>query len=484
MIPRTGARRAGTIAGAVATSFLPVLGGLEGCANAQAPRGGPPDTIPPILVAVLPESLSVNPGFKDEVRFEFHESLSERNIQTAATLFPFEARPRVKKDGREVRVRPRAGWVSNRIYHVQVEPVVQDLFNNSIRQPIRHVFSTGVPIPTNRVQGSVYDRITGREMRGARFDMIHLPDTLRYGTDTDSVGGFALGWLPLGDFFAIGYEDLNGNRKADAFDRADTIPVSLTSTDTLSLEFQVFKHDTLGPQVFVATALDSIVFLLEFDGYLDPDEPIGSADIQLVSADDSVPIAVDTVLHAWQYRSWDGARIEAARAAADSARAAADSARADSLRAVADTLGAVADTAAALPDTLPPDTLAQPPAPPVPAEQEDVEEEPEEPEVLPDRRIYVVTAAVIPPGTYRVIATGILNLSGLRGTVEGDFEQPEPEEPEEPADPEDPGEPGAANHSADATHRLLGYRLPVTLTRHRASANHTLAGRLRNPADD
>lgn len=424
LIPRIGAKRVGPIAGVCGLLFLPAIVGLAGCAGVQAPRGGPPDTIPPLLIAVVPDSLSVVSDFEGEVRFEFDESISERNIQTAATIFPFEARPRVKKGKREVRVRPRTGWAMDRIYHVQLEPVVQDLFNNPITKPIRHVFSTGAAMTSNRVEGTIYDRITGRALTRARIDMVHLPDTLRYGAAVDSLGDFALGWLPVGDFLAIGYEDLNGNRKADDFDRSDTIPVNLASADTLLLEFEVFRHDTLGPRVFKVTPVDSLVFELEFDGYLDPDAPIGAGDVQVISVEDSLPIAIDTVLHAWQFGWWQQARSEAARAAADTAAVEADT--------LAPEPAAPQDTAAAAPS--PPDTAGA-------AAPEELQE-PQEPEHRPDPRIYVVARAAIAPGMYRVVATGILNLSGLREDSEGTLEQPAPEpESEEGDENEGPGGP-------------------------------------------
>ena len=118
--PRIGAASASLLAGGLA--FL-ALAGLESCAHVEAPPGGPPDSIPPILVGVTPDSFAVVPGLDDWVRFEFNETISEQNIQMAAMLYPFEARPKIGKGKRELRVQPRAGWVPDRIYHIRVEPV-------------------------------------------------------------------------------------------------------------------------------------------------------------------------------------------------------------------------------------------------------------------------------------------------------------------------------------------------------------------------
>jgi hypothetical protein len=419
-IPRTGAATASLLAGALGLTLL-ALAGLGGCAHVQPPPGGPPDTTPPLLILVEPDSYAIVAGFEDEVRFEFDESISERNVQGAVTLYPFEARPRVGKGKRDLKVRPRAGWVADRIYHMRIEPVIQDLFNNRIEWPIHYVFSTGAPIPDNRVEGTVYDRITGKLLVGGRLDMVQLPDTLRYGVVADSQGTFEIAALPVGDYFAIGFDDVNNNSRADDFDRSDTISVSLAAADTLSLEFHVFRHDTLGPQLFELRSVDSLTVELGFDGYLDPEAPLGTANVELFAITDSVPIALDTVLHAWQYTAWRDSLARAEQAAADTLEPGA--------AVEPDTLGV-----AAVRDTL----AVQVPA----AEQEPGgEQEVEPPAVLPDRRIYVIAALPIPLDTIVVRAQGILNLSGLEGGGERTYEQParepEPEQAEPP--PEPPG---------------------------------------------
>jgi hypothetical protein len=456
--------------GAVALSILSALASLDGCAHVAAPPGGPEDTMPPTLIAVEPDSLSVVPGFEDDVRFTFDETISERGIQGSTTVYPLGDRTRAKKGGRELRVRPREGWVADRIYHIRVEPVIADLFQNRIEDPIEHVISTGIPITGNRVQGIIYDRITAEPLRGGRIDMVRLPDTLRYGGVGDSIGAFGLGTLPEGDYLAIGYDDVNNNQTADDFDRSDTVRVSLGATDTLALEFQVFHHDTVGPQLAEVQPVDTMIVELQFDGYLDPDIPLSTDDVEIFSLADSIPIPLDKVLHAWQYTIWRDSVEQARRAEADSVAAAlADSAAAalaDSLAAAladslaaADTVAAVdtvavADSlAAALADSLAAgaDTLAQEPeaapAQPPPAAEVAPEAGPEErqeieePPRLPDKRIYIVASGRIPTGTHVVLVGRLVNLNGLEGGGEKPFEpiEPEAEEPEQP--PEPPGRP-------------------------------------------
>lgn len=496
-------------AAAKATLFLPLAAlGSSACAHVSAPPGGPPDSIPPALIAVVPDSYSVVPGFEDRVVFQFDEAISERNLQGAVVLYPFERRPMIDKGKAELRVRSRNGWTADRIYHLRVEPVVQDLFGNRIEAPIQYVFSTGAELTSNLVQGQVFDRITGDVLRQGRVDLVRMPDTLRYGTIADSIGNFGIRVLPTGDFFAIGYEDSNNNGRADDFDRADSARVSLGAADTITLEFQVFRHDTLGPRLATATPTDSIVVELEFDSYIDPDFELAASMVSLLALPDSSAIPVDTVLHAWQYTSWRDSVAAVQRAIRDSLAAeraaAADTAGAPpdtGARIPPDTAGAPEDTGALRapdaanasgdaeartpPETARPtllDTADQrpqrvdprpgPPAPPLPQQRgapAQSQEEPEEPRPLPDRRIYVVAASPIPPGEVLVIVRGLRNLTGLVGDSEVTYEQPAPpeaaEEPpseEEPSSEEGPPpEPAfpTARSTASARRRHVGMRL-------------------------
>lgn len=401
------------IAGAIVALSFWALVGLHGCAHTAAPSGGPADTIPPILIEVRPESLSVAQDFDDEVRFEFNEAISERDVRGAVIVYPFEARPRVKKGGSNLRVRPRAGWIENLIYHVRVEAVIQDLFNNRIPEPIEYAFSTGVALTQNVVSGTVFDRITARPLAAGRVDMVLLPDTVRYGTASDSVGAFRLRTVPEGEYLVIAYEDLNSDRRADNFDRSDTVRVSLAASDSLVLDFSVFRHDTIGPSLNQVRPVDSLTLELQFDGFLDPDSALTVGSVQVLALPDSTPLAVDTVLHAWQAADWREARRLAARAAADSL--AADTIPRDTL--TVDTLAADTVDLGPGPEATPPDDEL--------AELEETELQPAEP--LPAPRIVVVLQDPLAPGEYLVSALGIVNITGLAATSSLPYQQTEPD---------------------------------------------------------
>ncbi len=423
--------------------LLPVTVGVQSCAHVIAPAGGPPDSTPPLLILVDPDSFSVMTEFRGnrgEVRFEFDEPISERNIVGSTMVYPFDLRPHTWKGKRNLRVRPREGWVEDRIYHIRVEPVIQDLFGNRIREPILYTISTGLPINQNVVMGTVYDRITGLTHTNSRIDLVTLPDTLRYGGVSDSVGDFSVGVLPAGDYYAIGYEDVNGNQRADGFDRSDTLRVTLGSLDTLTLEFNVFHHDTLGPVLGQVDVLDSLTLSLGFDGFLDPDTPLAIQSVQIFVAQDSLPVGpplvVDSLMHNWQFTIYMDSIQQVEQVRLDSIAAA--EAEEEARRAVAADSAAGADSAAVVEAPPPGQVRAGPRTLQL---EEPAEDSVVVPQRLPDPRIFVIMAEAIPPGTYIVVATRIVNLNRLEGGGEMIFEIEEPEREDAENEEGPPGSP-------------------------------------------
>jgi hypothetical protein len=314
-------------------------------------------------------------------------------------------------------VKPRQGYRPGQIYHIVIDAVIQDLFDNRITERIHYRFSTGPPIPDNLVRGTIFDRITGDPLRQGRFDLVRLPDRLRYGAVADSAGVFELGGVPPGEYQAIGYEDRNGNRRADELDRADTTTVELGETDTIDLVLRVFEHDTVPPVLARVVPIDSLTIELRFDRFLDPDRPVTTEMVTITGAD-AESIALDTVLHQWEYRALQARRSRAAREAADTARA------------PADTAGIGGDPRAA---ALPPRQGEEP-----------ADRLQQEIRALPAREIIVISAAPIPPDTYPVEAREVTGLSGLVGGGVAEYGQPIPEPPPEPEEeaesPPDEGE--------------------------------------------
>jgi hypothetical protein len=384
-------------------SLLFALLGAGACAHVEAPPGGPEDRTPPAILTTRPEPGSLVPGFEVPVVIEFAERISERSVDDAVTVSPRTSPAEVEAGRSEIRVSLRDGWEPGAIYHVGVSRNVQDLFNNRLAEPIRLVFSTGPDIPETLLTGTVIDRITGRPETEVRVEAIRT-DSLVYAASIDSVGGFEIAQFPEGEYQVRAFRDLNRNRALDPFEARDTASVEVLIGQDAEVALRVVEPDSTAP-VPGSASLAQGVIQVEFDDYLEPDQPIAADQVTIRDSTGAV-VPIDTV-------------------------------------AIGELLPIIPDTVA--PD-LPADTAPPPPAPPDPtAPPQPGVAGPPAPGVapgdLPSRTLAIRLAAdaeLVPEAEYTVVIEGVENVVGLTGGGETTFTAPE-QPPEEP-----PDQPGAA----------------------------------------
>lgn len=305
------------------------------------PPGGPPDVAAPTLIAVTPDSGSVNTK-PSSVVFRFSEVVSERprNAQTLAQLVvisPSDGPPDVSWGRDRVIVRPRHGWRPDMAYTVTVLPGLADLRGNVATESFNTVFSTGATIPDGVVRGVAFDWMGGKVARAARIEATIGSDTLlRYSIAADSGGRFALTSLPPSAFVLTAWMDANGNGIRDSREPWDT--VSVTVSDSVRHELYLFPHDTIGARIADVAVADSVTIRVKFDHGLRDPAPIELSQFRLFRARDSTEITLSRLQAAPAYDSAAATRREALAdsiARADtSERGRREVATADSLRRV------------------------------------------------------------------------------------------------------------------------------------------------------
>ena len=372
------------------------------CAVVQDPPGGPPDFDTPVLLEVRPDSGEIADSLDGPVVFQFDEVVAENSGGGLDRLFRFSPRTErlnVNWKRTRVEIRPREGWVPDRVYQITMLPGITDLRNNRMEEGRYVVFTTGGPVPDTRIEGDVLDWENGRVGARAAIEAVLLPDSLVYEAVADSVGHYRLEALPRGRYLLSAAIDENNNGQRDRREAFDSVTVTLDST--LERAIWAFAQDTTGPQLSRAVPVDSTTARLQFNKKLRPGDPADSI-VRVWVLPDTVPVAVAAL---WDERTYDSLTT-AARAAADSARAAA---AADSLAALADSLAAAGDTAVAAVE----DTPQAAPAPPsVPSDSADLEAEVPDSSaadrLLPTRpplsaNWFLRVSAAMPPGTRYLI---------------------------------------------------------------------------------
>lgn len=274
------------------------------CAKIEPPPGGPPDLLPPGLVATVPDSLALLPDFSGDVEFIFNETVSEGgspnmglgtgDLEKLVILSPSERVPKVKWKRSRVTVSPAEGWQPNRVYRVQLLPGVMDIRRNRSDSGRVVTFTTGAPIPTHRLEGRVWDWSTARPAPRALIVAMLLPDSLRYRMVTDSAGKFDFGPLPTGEYVVYGAVDQNRNGRLDSREAWDSARVARDSSTVP--ELWTYPHDSVGPRLTKTATADSLTAILTFSQPLDPAERFVTSAVRVLLLPDSVSVPVLSLL--------------------------------------------------------------------------------------------------------------------------------------------------------------------------------------------
>jgi hypothetical protein len=383
------------------------------CARIAAPPGGPPDRAPPQLLSTSPDSVAVLAEWDEDVEFRFSEVISEGgtpnfglgsgDLEKLIILSPSNRVPVVRWRRSRITVRPREGWRPNTVYRIELLPGIVDLRNNRSQNGRVITFTTGAPLPTDTLRGLVVNWETRRPAPRAMIEAILLPDSLPYRSATDSVGAFALGPLPPGEYLVYAALDQNNDAKRQPREPFDT--VRLERGVVLAGELWTFRRDTTPVRIQTVTRQDSLSLAVTFTQQLDPTQPWRTDSVRVVTLPDSTPVAVDTVLPQAPFDSLfrrppadttapaDSARIQQERARADSARVADSVARARREQALG---------AARRPDAPRTDTMA-------------LRERTTRPAVF-DKLFIRLEQPLVPETRYVVTFFGLRSLSGIVGS--------------------------------------------------------------------
>lgn len=429
------------------------------CAQPGIPPGGPVDKDPPQVVAISPETGSVNVRPRS-VLLRFDEVVNERSAPIATSggrsgtlgggnggsfgggggsqygsnqmgstlgslviLSPGDGRERVSWRRTGIEIEPRDGFRANTTYRLTLLPGLSDLRGNVLKEPIEVVFSTGPTRTEGTVRGVLFDWVAGKHLPGGRIELFARADTmLRWRTTADSLGFFSVRDLAPGTYLLRGWSDGDNDRRVGLRESFDSLTVTVDSA--ITAELYAFVHDTLGPRMESLETIDSTGLRVKFDRGVAtdwrPDERTAvvlRADSSVVPLARMVPAAVfDSA------RKVVTDRADSVAQAADSAAQAADTSAAADTAAARDTTGRAAPPARA-PGRAPPrietvregvdirtgiDTVVRIPPPKMTR-------------AAPILTWVIEFAAPLPPGTYTLKLNGVKSLTGYARPSEREF---------------------------------------------------------------
>lgn len=188
---------------------------ISSCASMKdGPQGGPRDTIPPLVVASIPENLQRNFTEK-EIEFTFNEFVVADKLSDILVISPpLGKKPTIRTSGKTVKVRIDEDLIPNRTYSVDFRDGIKDYNEGNKLNGLRLIFSTGNKLDTLRIGGYIIDALTHKP----------VPDVLAtlYTLDNDSIfknlnpdfiartndeGYFLFDNLPAGEYKLYGLKD-------------------------------------------------------------------------------------------------------------------------------------------------------------------------------------------------------------------------------------------------------------------------------------
>lgn len=420
---------------------------LGACARTGEPPGGPPDVKAPVIIGVYPESGAVVTDLHADAVIQYDDVIDEgggggtaggttgaaTGLATKVLLSPTRGPYKVSWHRSAIHVKPAEGWKPGRVYHLEILPGISDLRRNTTKERHRIIFSTGPPVPTSELQGTVVQWVEQHILANGLVRAQLLPDTIAYLAVTDSVGHFRLDAVPPGRYLVYAIVDQNNNRQRDRREAYDSTVVTLDTTASFVL--WTFVHDSVGPRVRQVDAIDSITARLTFSAPLDPAQPLDSLAVRVLALPDSTPVKIARLYSSADYDSVaarERAIADSIRAAHDTTKKAAPPPKKDT---TADTTGRVAP-------------VAPKPAVDTSALRALLRLRP----VPQDKIVLRVATPLKPEGKYYIEVRGARNLNGARADGHTVLAVPKPKPPPTAAD--------SAKAAADSLRRRAAPRRP------------------------
>lgn len=196
----------------------------KSCANTSTPpEGGPKDTIPPVIVEVVPANNALNhPRDKrhSSVSFEFNEYVALNNPNSYLFLSPPQTKPPTAKiKGKRVVVSFEEPLDSNKTYSLSLGEAIKDNNEGNPFPPYTHSFSTGSHIDSLFVSGNIVESSTMLPMSNITVlfhtdpsDSAIFKVLPKAAAKSDLWGYFTVRNLPADTVYRVfAIEDLNNN---------------------------------------------------------------------------------------------------------------------------------------------------------------------------------------------------------------------------------------------------------------------------------
>ncbi len=169
----------------IAMAFVSAL--LTRCASVGTPSGGPKDSLPPVIVGMLPDNLSKNMDtLTKKIYIEFDEFVQLVDQSKQFFTSPqMKNKPQLNIRGRGVVVTLRDTLKKNTTYALNFGSAIQDNNESNPLFSMRYVFSTGDEIDSMIMSGYTEDSYKVDSVSNT-FILLYPADSVKFDAERDS----------------------------------------------------------------------------------------------------------------------------------------------------------------------------------------------------------------------------------------------------------------------------------------------------------
>ncbi|MCF0164669.1 MAG: Ig-like domain-containing protein [Bacteroidales bacterium] len=140
----------------------------KSCANTTSPpSGGPKDTIPPVLIKLLPENNQLNfPTVDGKISLTYNEYTVVKKQDAIYLSPPTKRRPTAKIKGKDIIITFKDTLKENTTYTLDFGDALADNNEGNLAPRLVYTFSTGDSIDSMYVTGTIYDSQTLKPVKG------------------------------------------------------------------------------------------------------------------------------------------------------------------------------------------------------------------------------------------------------------------------------------------------------------------------------
>ena len=213
---------------------------LAACAVVEPPPGGPLDTTPPYLVAMTPDSGSVDVGELRKFEFTFSEKMDRQSATSWLFFFPDQRITKTSWSGATVaHVELEAALPPDTVIVMEVAGRMADAHRIVSRRARRFPIATASAIPQGSIAGVLV--MGDSAVSNGVVELYTVPpDSIEYfqqpllrRTSTDNDGSFVFPWLPstCGPWLLRAFADANGDLRPGDNEAKRLLPDTLSLTE-------------------------------------------------------------------------------------------------------------------------------------------------------------------------------------------------------------------------------------------------------------